>query len=205
VSAEYLEIDTESDSVDSLSAAVDFILRATDDSRYWKWVILALHSAAQGFLVLALRQDNDVLVQKNGTAMKMLAAYNEGSDFQDLYMDNFMGLYRKAQKAHNFHDGRPALSIDTDFDESIARFDQLRHALVHFNSTSRSISYELLVTRSEHCIRLIEAILVGNSIFWHEEDNASKARKNLAKADAALINFKKTLQVMFPDGTLDTA
>ena len=49
----YWRSDTESDAIASLSAAADFLKFAREDWDYWKWSVIALHSAVQGILVLS--------------------------------------------------------------------------------------------------------------------------------------------------------
>jgi len=47
------------DAVFSLHMAAECLAKVRDDPHYWKWVIIALHSSLQGFMVSALCQGND--------------------------------------------------------------------------------------------------------------------------------------------------
>ncbi|MGN6152875.1 MAG: hypothetical protein ACTHOH_12845 [Lysobacteraceae bacterium] len=187
----YLRSDTETDAAYSLSVAADFMARTEVDSYYWKWTVLGLHSAAQGFLVLALRQDDDRLIQKPGVSKKVLSAHNDEFDYPAQYMDNFMGLYRKAQDPRNFRNGNAALPVDSDFDDKIEKFDQLRHDFVHFNSTSRSDAIHLLIARSSACILLIRNIFNSGAAFWHEESLAAEAEKGLSRIEGLMMTLRR--------------
>jgi hypothetical protein len=52
-----LKTDTQSDAVASLRLAVDTMGRVGSDIALWKWVVISLHNAVQGFMVLALEGD----------------------------------------------------------------------------------------------------------------------------------------------------
>jgi hypothetical protein len=50
-----LRTGTNADAVDSLEMTARFLEEAADDPRRWKWALIALYTAIQGFMVLALR------------------------------------------------------------------------------------------------------------------------------------------------------
>jgi hypothetical protein len=54
-----LTTDTLSDAVFSLRMTAECLDKVLDDPHYWKWVIIALHNALQGFMVNALRLTDD--------------------------------------------------------------------------------------------------------------------------------------------------
>lgn len=174
------------DAVISLDAAADFITRTTTHPHYWKWAVLALHSAMQGFLVLALRKGDGFLVQKPGHANQMIAAHDNQTRIPDQYMDNFNGLYKKAQDPGNFRSGAPALPTDPEFDLKIKVFDQMRNDFIHFNTKGWSISIVDLVTHSKRCIKVIQSMIDNGEILWHEELLSAEASLNLKKVKAAI-------------------
>jgi hypothetical protein len=58
---EYLRTDEAEEAVSSLESAAEFLAAVRSDPYRWTWVILALHSAVQGFMILALRGGNGLL------------------------------------------------------------------------------------------------------------------------------------------------
>src|SRR3954447_3381875 len=72
-----LRTDTTSDAVDSLEMTPRFLEEAIDDPRRWKWALIALYTAIQGFMVLALRGTWAVATYKPKTRRRKLAAHFE--------------------------------------------------------------------------------------------------------------------------------
>jgi len=184
--SDYWYTDTESDEVSSLSAAADFLDRATSDSNYWKWSVVALHSAVQGLLTLSLRQGNALLVQKPGRAKEILSALEGGPGRIEPYMDNFMGLYRKAQDPANFLGSQPPVPPDCTLERAVEVFDQWRHEFLHFNSKGWSINIPMLVSRCHSASLVAEHILKSGGILWHSDDLAAESQTQLERVQRAL-------------------
>ncbi|MDZ4654259.1 MAG: hypothetical protein U1F44_00005 [Coriobacteriia bacterium] len=51
----FLRTDETEEAVSALEMVTEALVGVEDDHYRWKWAIIALHSAVQGFLVLALR------------------------------------------------------------------------------------------------------------------------------------------------------
>src|SRR5690348_737558 len=178
--------DTESDAVESLAAAADFFERATSNPSYWKWAVVALHSAVQGFLVLSLDQGNGLLVQKPSRAKEILAVLQGCPGRLDPYMDNFMGLYRKAADPANFPNGKPPIPVDPALAAAIELFDQWRHDFLHFNSKGWSIGLSLLISRCHAALSAASHILSSDVIRWNSEELAEESGVQLKRAREAL-------------------
>src|SRR5687767_3146447 len=59
----YLVTDDEREAVGALEEAAGYLeIAEIDPARAWKWVIIALHNAVQGFMVLALKSTWNVRV-----------------------------------------------------------------------------------------------------------------------------------------------
>jgi hypothetical protein len=183
----YLRLDTEHDAAYSLVAAAEFLTRADTASFYWKWFVLALHSAVQSSLALSLTNTDTVLVQKPGVSRKMLAAFDGKGPFPDPYMDNFLSLYAKAQKAENLPQGSIALPANSEQERAMASLDELRDEFVHFNSKSWSIEYALLVECPLSCCAVLGHLLtVSGAIRWHKPALATKTLRALVRIESAL-------------------
>jgi hypothetical protein len=72
--------------------------RSAENPHYWKWVIIALHNALQGFMVLALRGTSNLNVLTKKSAEEWMAAYTRGDNrFPTPRLDSFLELYKKIQ------------------------------------------------------------------------------------------------------------
>ena len=70
--------------------------RVVDNPHYWQWVIVGLHNALQGFMVLALRGGTNLNVLTDKCAEQWLAAYERGDvNYPEQRLDRFLNLYKK--------------------------------------------------------------------------------------------------------------
>lgn len=97
-----LNTDTADEAVDSLRMVNSLLDQVVDDSHQWKWVTISLHSALQGFMVLALQGtwpanvlEKDVREQLYREAQEGGPAVREDSD----KLDGTWGLYTRIKKA----------------------------------------------------------------------------------------------------------
>src|SRR5439155_1476626 len=73
------------------------------DLYLWKWILISLHNATQGFMVLALWQGNGLLALRDKIAAKWLQAYETGGLFPAKELDKFLNLYKKVKDPANFN------------------------------------------------------------------------------------------------------
>ena len=69
----YYRTDEENEATDALYMAARFAEQAATDIRMWRWVIMALHNAVQGFMVLSLRHGNGLAALTEESAAAWLA------------------------------------------------------------------------------------------------------------------------------------
>lgn len=182
----YWYTDPESDAVSSLSAAADFLERSDCDLSYWKWSVVALHSAVQGLLTLSLRQGNNLLVQKPGRARQMLAALEDGTRAPTPFMDNFMGLYVKALDPSNFQGGHAPIPPDPSLKAAMEAFDHWRHEFLHFNSKGWAIELQLLASRCHSAVAVAAQVLESGVILWRSEGLQAESHVQVERARRAL-------------------
>ncbi|MEI2432061.1 hypothetical protein RDV84_08435 [Lysobacter yananisis] len=185
--ADYIRYDTESDAISSVELASIFFLLSLSDERYWKWFVVALHSGLQGALVLALRHGDSLLVQKPGTAKKMLEAWSTNEPSPLPYMDNLTGLYQKLSKTDNPHPIHFAIEQKVEFEAAISKIDSTRHDLLHFNSKSWSIGKNYLREEALLACKIIAALCAPTStIVWHDEEGSVRMQLAVTKLNKAL-------------------
>jgi hypothetical protein len=182
----YWTIDAEFDAVQSIAATADFLALVDHKPHYWKWSVLGIHSAIQGALVLALNNENSVLVQKPGVARKMLAAYEGDQDFPSPYMDSFLGLYRKARIRENLRVGVDPLPDDLKQERAMKALDELRDEFTHFNHKTWSIERVILVQCPLACCAVLRHLLECGAIRWYRQSSPKRALSSLVKIERIL-------------------
>lgn len=172
---EYLRTDTAEDLVATLELATVFLLQSRTDERYCKWFIQALHSAVQSTAALALENGNGFLVQKPGTAQRMLEAHAKDIGAVEPNMDNFDRLIKKSLDKANVRGSAVPLE-DHGHCVGLASLNKLRDGFVHFNVKSWSIEFALILDLARFSSSYIEHYTVLTSaILWHEESHQQRA------------------------------
>lgn len=187
--SEYFRTDTEHDAVFSLVAASDFLAIADKKPHYWRWVVLAVHSAVQGSLALALTNGNIFHVQKPGVASRMLAALKskgQGLNFPDPHMDNFLRLYAKAKQVDFLRSGATPLPTDERHERALVSLDEMRDEFTHFNSKSWSIEIAHIAETAAVACEVIEHVFKSRSVLWHSDELEAEASRALGALKAAL-------------------
>ncbi|MFZ2307237.1 MAG: hypothetical protein WAW73_09675 [Rhodoferax sp.] len=186
----YIRTDTSNDLVSTLELALEFLVKASTDDRYWKWVVYAFHSAVQSTAALALEGGNGFLVQKPDTMRRMLAAPASPSGPVEPHMDNFGRLINKTITQANLYPGAIALQ-DSDLVRVLESLDELRDEFVHFNVKSWSIErahlFRCLIGALEY---IHHYICVTPAFLWHEDAIQLRAR-------SATLNLRDRLGQLY--------
>ncbi len=149
---------------------------------YRQWVYITLHSAVQGYMVLALTGSNSILTYNDKCAEKWLSCYEMKTKLPDCGLDKFMNLYQKIKSDRfllyaNTQKFEPTVSQE----KSINDLNTQRNTFVHYkygnlfirqgNSPSQFLS---------DCLDFIDFLaLRSNNIFWGEEKNKKNVEKLL--------------------------
>ena len=154
----YLSTDTELEAVGALEATTHFLLAVESDPSMWKWAIIALHNAVQGFMVLALQGTWNVTVQRREQRDRKLKArreyyrarevgdeqaaneFNEIMLFGEADLAPFAELYGRIKTPDHgmiqFMDSRYFEPRPTD-DQCIECLNDLRNEFIHFVPSRR--------------------------------------------------------------------
>jgi hypothetical protein len=189
----YIRTGTAEDAVSSLELAASFLEFAVTDDRYWKWFVVATHSAVQGIFVLALKAGDGLLVQKPGVTKKMIAAYDADTDLPSPHMDNFVNLYKKLHKKENLRssDSIPVQPSEVH-EQAVKSLDELRDEFLHFNAKSWSIERELIFVSARGCLELMDFIISKSStIIWYEQDQKERVHVALERLQL-LLNLQNS-------------
>jgi len=79
--AKWLTLNEETNALDYLELAADFIKKTPDNVNAWKWVVISLHGALYGFAVAAARgTDYENILRKNGYLLGFWKVLNKCQD-----------------------------------------------------------------------------------------------------------------------------
>ncbi len=93
-----LEMDKESDVLSSLELVSIVLPLVLDKPQFWKWVIIGLHNALQGLMVLSLYTGAGFELWKEKDRNDWLARYYKGIPHRGRrHLDNFSNLYKMIQ------------------------------------------------------------------------------------------------------------
>ena len=173
------------ETVSALEATAHEFDRVQADPYRWKWVILTLHSALQGMMVLALQGSNGLRVLKPESTKRRLSAYESGELYPaDLEMDYFLGLYRKIKRNNDmllYYDSKKFTPKGTQ-GRSIKDLNHLRNRFVHFTPGRFEFPHGL----SEMTLDCLEIgwflAWDSNNVGWQGKDNADELVERAKKA-----------------------
>jgi hypothetical protein len=215
-----LRTNTRADAVDSLEMTARFLEEAIDDPRRWKWALIALYTAIQGFMVLALRGTWAVATYKPKTRRRKLAAHFEvfqaveskdGARIKEAHqrdakimgesdLDSFLNLYARIKDKDHWamhHWGNDTFfEADNRCDECMVWLKYLRDDYLHFTDGGRIHWLPRFALIAVYGLSVIDFLINRtNLIMWVDwEDSEDRTRIALPRAQAAA----NRLQSMYP-------
>jgi hypothetical protein len=180
----WLRTDEMEEAVSGLEAASEWSAHIAERADYWKWVILALHNATQGFMVLALRGSDGLRPLKNHIAAEWRAAYREGGKYPVEELDSFLNLYKKVKSDDMlfFAHSKKFVPVRSQ-GRSIKRLNLLRNNFVHFLPRSWSLEVSGLPQVAEDCLALVEFLgFESGNVVWFEEILRDRTSAALTRA-----------------------
>jgi hypothetical protein len=199
----WLSTDEGLEAVFSLEMVSECLPKVSENIYYWKWVLIALHNALQGFMVLALRGSDSLNVLTKKCAEKWLAARERrDKTFPERRLDGFWNLYKKIQTGRETYDeglktgsylyrkpddlmlmygnSQPFRPHGTQ-DESVKMLNDLRNDFIHFLPKQSLLGVHGLPRVVDDCVNIINflAFECGN-ILWYEEGHKIKTRDLIA-------------------------
>lgn len=171
------EINEQLDTLNSLEFVRETLPKVINDKRYWKWVIIGLHNALQGFMVLALRGSASVNVWRKDKRRAWYRSFNNNIPFLAVgFLDKFMNLYKaiKSIRMKMFTNSQVFEPSGTQ-SESVRKLNELRNDFIHFTPKTWVINIHVLPGLVIDVMSIIEFLaLESNNIHWNEEQDHNK-------------------------------
>lgn len=137
----YVRFDCEKNALDSLRRALEFMLKAESEPDYWKWFVIALHSALYGFAISTIcGTDADRVKDCNGKLI----------DFKE-------AIKRCRTQKWTRPYGRP-LSWTEERGKAIRATTTLRNSFEHFHAISWSIEKAYILIHSLEYLKIIDEL-----------------------------------------------
>ena len=129
----YLRTDEELEAANAMHMAAEFASGVAADLHLWRWVIIALHNAAQGVMVLSLRHGNGLLALTDESHAAWMAAYKKNETPPPEKLDTYLNLYKKVQHKEWGQIGGNCRFVPRGSEGGdIKRLNSLRNDFIHF-------------------------------------------------------------------------
>ena len=191
----YLRTDEESEAANAMQMAAQFASGAAADQHLWRWIIIALHSAAQGAMVLSLRHGNGLLALSDENYAAWMAAYEKSETPPPEKLDNYLNLYKKVKRREwgQISGNTRFVPIGTEGGD-IKRLNSLRNEFIHFTPKGWSLEVDGLPRIALATARLISFLaLETTNVLWHTPE----ARERLLEAHASFTTSMRKLQASY--------
>jgi hypothetical protein len=191
----YLRTDEEFEAANAMQMAAHFASSLSRDLHLWRWVIIALHNAAQGAMVLSLRHGNGLLALTDESYSAWMAAHQKGETPPTEKLDSYLNLYKKVKHKEWGQIGGNTRFVPTDSESGdIKRLNSLRNEFIHFTPKGWSLEVSGLPRISLAAARLISFLaLETNNVFWHTVE----ARERLLTAHESFTKTMRELEAQY--------
>ena len=166
----WLRTDELEESVSALRMMRDTALKVEYDVYQWKWIIIASHNALQGFMVLALRNGNNLTVMHDKLAGKWLEAYRADKPLPEERLDSFPNLYKKikGEDMERLIMSR-RFTATAEQDRCVKKLQELRNEFIHFIPKGWSLEVSGLPSLCLAIIEIIEFLgWESLNVLWQE-------------------------------------
>ncbi|MBW2307814.1 MAG: hypothetical protein JRG73_12875 [Deltaproteobacteria bacterium] len=177
----------------ALEAVADELRCVYQNAYRWKWVILAMHSALQGMMVLALQGSDGLRVFREEDAIRWMNAHESGGPYpDDLKLDKFLDLYKKIKSDIMLLNvnSKKFLPRGTQ-GRSIKLLNRLRNEFVHFTPRVFVLVLLGLPSMSIDCLEVMEFLAWhSNNVSWVDTELSGRAKVAFDSMRTSLLALK---------------
>ncbi len=173
--------------VKALELVKEFLDKASQDTYYWKWVLVAMHNAIQGFMVCALRGSDGMNVLKDHVVGRWLEAKKNNLPLPKLEMDTFLNLFNKIQSDRMLmHSRSKKFSAGEQHTRSMRRLNKLRNHFVHFTPKSWSMEISSLPLITLQCMAVIKFLVFSSGNIELKQNSIEELGKTIDHIEICL-------------------
>lgn len=174
----YLRTDEESEVANALRLAARLAAELEADPMLWRWIIIAIHNAAQGMMVLSLRHGNGFLALTDECFKATMEAHNNDSQHPPQKLDTYMNLYNKVKSPNTGQVGGNKRFVPSGTQgSSIKRLNSFRNEFSHFTPKGWSLELDGLPRICRDVASLISFLgWRTQNVFWHDDQAREEAR-----------------------------
>jgi len=197
----WIRTNEQEEAVAALEAFTRFLPGVKTDPFEWRWAILSLHIALQGFMVVAIRDSAGLSPLPDDVAAKRLDAHRGGGPKPKERLDTYPNLYEKIKKANvaALVQGRPFVPSGTQ-GRSVKLLNQARNQFVHFLPAVWSLEITGLPHLCLDCLAIIEYLARDyRDLLWHREAYLQRIDTAAANARALLDGLQREYEGGAPE------
>lgn len=192
----WLRTDELEESVSALRMMRDTALKVPNDVYQWKWIVIASHNALQGFMVLALRNGNNLTIMPEKLAGKWLEAYRAEMPLPEERLDSFPNLYKKikGEDMERLVLSRRFTATD-EHDRCVRKLQELRNDFIHFIPRGWSVEVSGLPSICLTVVEIIEFLgWESFNVLWYREGQREEAECIIAELKLTLAYVNEQYQ-----------
>jgi hypothetical protein len=188
--------------VNALDFSVELLERSTTAPQYWRWALLALHQAVQGFMVCALAGSDGTRPLNHEKRdvreyIKALRKYSVTGQYPELparALDRFLNLYKKVKNANVMrqYTTSQAFIPRRGFQTRIEDLNTFRNEFQHFTPKKWVVEVAVFLEPAQAAIQLIDFLAFkSHNIVWRAHPGKKElVRRRLNKARAVLSSME---------------
>jgi hypothetical protein len=159
-------------------SALEFVLQEASqlsrDVSRWRWIIIALHNALQGFMVIALRHSDGSGPVPQDIIDRILTANRTQQPQPPERLHKFLVLYRliHSSRMDRFVNSK-RFQPQPNHNKSVCQLNQLRNEFIHFTPKGWALE---VVGLPQMCLSVIRFLMEeSGNIFWSSSDLRQRA------------------------------
>lgn len=180
----WLRTDEAEEAISALESFARFVEAAQSDVLNWRWAIISLHIATQGFMVVALRDSAGLIPLQDNIAKEWLRAHEANEQLPQEKLDSTRNLYKKV-KCRDIAEQLQATAFRPKRNQgrSIKRLFDLRDHFIHFVPASWSLEVDGLPRICNDVLDFVDYLAHEYRVLiWHEEDQPTRISDALSNA-----------------------
>lgn len=158
---EWLRTDEYGEVKDTLRACIDFSQRLVADPTYWKWLIIGIHNAVQGCMVIALTHSDGsgAITDKDAQAWRK-AYLNDGPwPTKPEKLMRFLDLYDRIKEKGRIDYSNEHFTTNSTQDRSMKKLNDLRNRFIHFTPEGWSLELIALPQIICDCLEMCSSLI----------------------------------------------